>query len=369
MKLNTDYLSLYKEIPLFCLLIIKRAFTFDHSNEVTTNNLLIVNTCLIGEFIVSVPALHDVIEKHKGGVIDILVSPPLKSIAEKIKGIRNVYIAESVFSRDIEQVSEHKKKLGNYKEMLVLRMSGDAYKQIKDISVEKLHTGLFAYSMYVPHLIVSLLLRKTPKRWADVVFEMIGSAPRVIPFDEMFAVVQEDSAKLDSLSELQTTRKKVIIHTGASWIMNHWSLEKWMTLLLFLAALGDFRFIFVGSHKEQKDLDVIVSQLPSLDIQSLIGKVNLYELLLVIKDSDYFIGIDSGPRNMANIVGTPSITLLGPGPHLYTPRNSEDIIIDRSHGRGLTQRFIKTNNFSFIEQIQPEDVLAAFKSDMQKGRV
>ena len=102
-KINLDYFSLWKEVCLFWLLVINKA---KYKTDQKSDKILIVVPCLIGEFGASLHAISDFIQKNKDKTIDIVVSPPLKSLAEKIIGIRKVFIAKSVFKRKLENFEQ-----------------------------------------------------------------------------------------------------------------------------------------------------------------------------------------------------------------------------------------------------------------------
>lgn len=142
--------------------------------------------------------------------------------------------------------------------------------------------------------------------------------------------------------------------------MKKWDTDKWVELLNRVRRLGDVRFIFVGGAEDADDYSEIASKL-QFPLHSLIGRINLLQLLLVLRQSDYFIGTDSGPRNMAHLADTRSVAILGPGPHFYMPWSRKDVVIDTSRGRGLYQMFFTKKN-GFIHQITADEVYEAFKN-------
>jgi ADP-heptose:LPS heptosyltransferase len=356
-KVNADYLNIFKEPLLFIALILRHALGRRRNAE--SDAILIVNVCLIGDFAASAPALHAYISRQEGRTIDMLVSPPLKTLAERVRGVRAVYTAASVFARELEQSQGSEQHFGAYKKVLALRISRDAYRTLGAIETKELQTGLPHLLAYGLHLAWNLLVGKTPRPWRDINFDMVGEIPRNVPFGDIFNIPDADYARVRSLPALQGAQKKILIHTGASWVMNHWSADKWVELIKKLHALGDFRFIFVGAKKDEEEYQYISSRLP-FPTYSLIGQIGLLDLTLAMRAGDYFIGVDSGPRNLAHLAGLPSITLLGPGPHMFTPPDARDIILDRSKGRGFYQRFFHTKS-QFIDKIQPDDVIRAFR--------
>ncbi|MDO8443536.1 MAG: glycosyltransferase family 9 protein [Candidatus Azambacteria bacterium] len=329
---NFDYFNIWKEIGYFYL--VKAVFRKEKIN-VCEKRILIINPCIIGDFAASVPAIADFIQRNKDKKIDLIVSAPLKTLAEKIKGIEKVYTTQSV-----SKIS--------YEKIILLRATGEVYDFLKKVSACGVQTNGWTFIWYAFHLLMSLLLRRAPKQWRVVNFEMLGGAPRNISFDEMFKLGPED----------YKSANKVIIHTGASWPMMHWEKEKWVELLRKINTFGTFEFIFVGAAKDSEDYEYISSNLP-FEIHSVISKIDLLELMLLLRSADYFIGIDSGPANLAHLAKLRSIVIFGPGPHMFVSDDTNDIIIDKSNGRGLYQRFFLKKK-GFIQMISSEEVFQAF---------
>ena len=312
------------------------------------DRILIVNPCLVGEFTASIPAIVDFIQRNNGKKIDIVVSAPLKVLAEKIIDVNNVYVAQSVFKRSSEVLNDQRQVLLGYEKIILLRASHGVYNFLKKVSAQNVKTGACIYARYAFHLLSSIILRRTPKQWRTVNFEMLGGAPREIPFDEMFELSIEN----------RKNGKKIIIHTGSSWPMMYWEKENWIELLKKINALENFEFIFIGAGKDIDDYNYISANL-KFKTHSVISQMNLLELVLLMRTVDYFIGVDSGPANMAHLANLRSIVIFGPGPHMYIPSDPNDIMIDKSNGRGLYQRFFLKKK-GFIQMISVEEVFQAF---------
>lgn len=356
-KVNLDYLNLYQEIPLFCALAIGNFFRIKTLR--TTGRVLIVNTCLIGEFAASLPAIRDYIQRNENVVVDLMVSPPLKPLAERVRGVGNVYVVRSLYGRPNERVGNARHEFAAYDEVLVMRISKDAFRMIRTIPTARIRTDLREYIGYALHLWGRMISRKPPKQWRELNFEMLNGQARTIPFDDIFALTESDYAFVADLEAFRTTRKKIIIHTGAGWVMKKWSNDKWVTLLHRIHDLGDVRFIFVGEGGDTRDYEAIAGKL-GFQTYSLISKINLLQLLFALRRGDYFIGTDSGPRNLAHLAGVRSVCIFGPGPHFYMPPDPRDIVIDKSRGRGLYQMFFYKKH-GFINDITADEVYEGFK--------
>lgn len=356
-RINLEYLNLYQEIPLFCLLVVMglfRASTHRHSQRV-----LIVNTCLIGEFVTSLPAIRDYIERNAGMAIDLMVSPPLKVLAQKVRGVGTVYTAKSLYGRHNEHIAVTDQKFPSYDTIFVMRASKDAFQSIRTIQFSEIRTGLRVYSRYALHLLVNLIRRRLPKQWREINFKMLGGSMRTLSFDEIFQFTNDEYDFISHLDPLQTAQKKVIVHMGSSWSMKRWGADRWVAFLRKARQLGDMRFIFVGGEEEIQECERVSSKL-DFPVYSLVGKVDLVQLMLVLRGSDYFVGIDSGPRNMAHLADVRSVSILGPGPHFYMPWDDRDIVLDKSRGRGLLEMFFARKN-TLIDRITPDEVYDGFK--------
>jgi len=353
-KVNFDYLQIFKEPPLMCAALVRHFFKRKGS---ANGRVLVVNTSLIGEFAASLPALREFIAAHQDKQVDLLVSPPIKPLTERIRGVHQVYTAKSVFGRTAEE-HPHSPVSGAYEKVVIMRISPDSYRALAEIKTKYLKTSLWPMTAYGIHMGWRLLVGKTPKSWREVNFAMFSSPAKDIPFEDIFDFTDADYAQLQKEVPLAALPNKLIIHTGASWVTNRWSNDNWVGFLRRLRPLG-YAIVFVGSNRDKTDYDYIASKL-EFPLHSLIGNISLVQLVLLLRKSQYFIGVDSGPRNFAHLVNLPSITLLGPGPHMYTPPDPRDIVLDRSGGRGLYQRFFNKKGALFIDRITPQDVVDAF---------
>jgi ADP-heptose:LPS heptosyltransferase len=353
-KINFEYLSPLKEPLWFGALVLRHAIRRrPHAPE----GNLIVNVCLVGEFAASVPAMHALIKTLEGPV-DLLVSPPLKELASRLRGVRRVFTARSSFARANEGGSDEALPPA-YASIHVLRMSADAYRMLQPTVARTVQTGVRHYAGYGLHLGWRMVRGRTPKSWREVNFQMVRLPEHYAPLEEMFDFSPAEYAAVRTRPELAQPHKKVVIHTGASWVRNRWPREHWAELLKLLHRHGAYQIVFVGASKDRADFDAIASSL-SFPIYSLIGTVSIMELLLVLHACDYFIGVDSGPRNLAHLAGLRSVTLLGPAPHMYTPPDSRDRVLDKSGGRRVLERFVATKGTSLMERHTPREVFEEF---------
>jgi ADP-heptose:LPS heptosyltransferase len=354
--LNLDYFRISKEFPL----LLRAKFIHENGGGIISKRVLIVNSCLIGDFVVSIPALREFIKKSKSQV-DLLVSHSVKELAERIRGVGNVYVSSSSSERKTEKSNKEKIDLKYYDEVIIIKISPESYKMLKIISAGEIKSPFYQFLKYAFHVTRKVLIRKNPKRFGSFIFEVLGHRYKNIDFKELFDFKREDYLRVKRLPVMKTKNKIVIVHTSAPWKMKRWDNDKWAELIKRVNDCGKFRFVFIGaSRDEERDYEIIRKKL-NFKVYSLINSVKLEQLILVLRMSEYFIGIDSGPRNMANLAGSRSITLSGSGFNMFMPNDKRDVFIHKSPwGTGIYQLFFKSSN-SNVKKITVDEVFKAFK--------
>ncbi|MDB5258816.1 MAG: putative lipopolysaccharide heptosyltransferase [Candidatus Taylorbacteria bacterium] len=353
-KFNSEYFNLWKEFGYFAFLGI---LPQDRIRE-KSGRILIVAPCLIGEFAAAIPAIFDFIERNKDKKVDLLVNPVLKDIAERIAGVGSVFLTSSIYGRECDELHCDDQLSGSYERIIVLRMSRQAYETVKAAESAFVQTPFWPLIGYTIHLVYSMLLRRTPKRWRTFNFELLKGNDRHIPFEAMFSFSEEDRKRV---ADLKLPKRGVIIHTGTNWPMKHWAKEKWVALLRKIhAEFPDISAIFIGGSEDAEDYEYISSSV-DFKVTSLIRKTSLVDLLLIMHAAEVFIGIDSGPSNLAHLADLRSVTIFGPGPHMYMPTDPRDIALDKSDGRGISQLFFSVGKNSLIECIAADEAFEAFR--------
>jgi len=365
-RINSDYIKSFSEMPYH----IAAHFKKNKNRSIKSNSILIINTCiLLGDYLVSLPVIREFIKKTNLKV-DMVVSPAVYQITTKIRGIGKVYVAKTIESVNNKNHLKIPNKFDNYDTIIVIRINQAAYNLLQNISFRKINTHVWHYIKYYGfNMIKNNLTRKYPKQMRVAISEILlgkltkRELQKVFDennFEEIFCIPKSDYNKLKKFHELNTNKKIVLIHTGTNWYMKKWENNKWEKLIKKINKLKKFRFIFIGTENEKEDYDIISKKI-NFKLHSLIGKTTTYELMLVMRRCNYFIGIDSGPRNMAHLSNLRTLILLGPGPHIFMPLNKNDKIIDKSNGKGLYQMYWGKKT-GFIDMITVDDAYKGFKS-------
>lgn len=97
--------------------------------------------------------------------------------------------------------------------------------------------------------------------------------------------------------------KYIVIHCLSNEAIKDWDGEKWNQLAKHLTSKEKLHIVEIGT------MNVIKND--SDYYHNLCGKISLLQSAAIIKRADLFIGIDSGPAQMANALETPGLILLG----------------------------------------------------------
>jgi ADP-heptose:LPS heptosyltransferase len=345
-RFNLQYTPVVGEFPALI-----RLQSFKPRRVSSPKTVLIVNCCLIGDFVVSLPAISEFIRENPQAQVDLLVSPTIASLARKLRGARRVYVARSVFGRETE-VGADARLASSYDLVVVLRLSGPARRLLAKTSYRAIRTYL------MPLLNYSLDLIRRPvtqaKSLTEFNFEVFGKQGR----DERHVSVDDVFDLKDVPAANPGPGRVVVVHTGSGSRFYLWPLEKWVLLLERLHELKDVSFVFVGGTEEEQRTFEELSSRVSFPLRSVIRRCDLLELLMLMRASTLFVGVDSGPRHLAHLVDLPSVNLLGPGPKSFQPLNRNATIIDETECRKCFTLYCP-HSPNCIGKIEVEKVVSA----------
>jgi ADP-heptose:LPS heptosyltransferase len=313
------YAGVFRELPALIRLQSLKSSTLSNPQSV-----LIVNCCLIGDFIVSLPAITEFIREHSTATIDMLVSPSVAPLAQRLRGVRQVCVAKSAFARHTELGGSEQRLDSSYDLVVVLRLSEPARRLIATTSYRAIRSYLFPLLKYGFHLATHP--SSQVKQLSEFDFEVFGKPGRhekYLSADEVF-----DFADLPVVDA--PAGRTVIVHTGADSRVHLWPPDNWRALLENLHELENISFVFVGATEEEERTFNEISCRLTFPTTSVIRRYDLLEVLTLMRMSSLFVGIDSGPRHLAHLVDLPSVSLLGPGPKSFQPLNRNATVIDET---------------------------------------
>src|SRR5262249_24419561 len=120
-RFHLQYTPVVGELPALI-----RLQSFKPQTIASPETVLIINCCLIGDFVVSLPAISEFLWEHSRAQVDLLISPIVAPLGRRLRGVRGVYVARSVFGRETELGNSDLKLPASYDLVVVLRLSGPA---------------------------------------------------------------------------------------------------------------------------------------------------------------------------------------------------------------------------------------------------
>lgn len=100
-----------------------------------------------------------------------------------------------------------------------------------------------------------------------------------------------------------------VMHVGASTPLKFWDPDKWRAVAEWFGGRST-DVVWSGGDQEQ----AVVQQVdPHQRYRSYAGRLELNQLWHLISNASIFISPDTGVAHLARLIGTPSVTLFGPG--------------------------------------------------------
>lgn len=125
----------------------------------------------------------------------------------------------------------------------------------------------------------------------------------------------------------------VAVHPGGNWDLKRWPARHFTLLIEQLLKDGKAKVVISGSEQDITLAQTIVADLSRKPV-ILTGKINLKQLLALMKRADCVVSADSGPLHIASSVGTNVIGIFGPTrPEITGPRGGgRAVILQRDVG-------------------------------------
>lgn len=141
---------------------------------------------------------------------------------------------------------------------------------------------------------------------------------------------------IDSVDFPDLSNNYMIIHIGSSeqFPLKSLSIDNWGKLINGIIENYSFDIIFIGGVIEEKIINNIISGINKSKekVKNLAGKTSIKQLIKLIIQSEIVISSDSGPGQIAGILGKKQIMLFGPTSHMLgSPINANCIKIMKGY--------------------------------------
>ncbi|MCC7299247.1 MAG: glycosyltransferase family 9 protein [Bacteroidia bacterium] len=159
-------------------------------------------------------------------------------------------------------------------------------------------------------------------------FEIIKPILNDLPFEKpQLKIPEKSKSEVDYFISQNKLGKYAIIHAGARRELRRWSAQKFAELCQWLHDSKGLQLVFAGIEEEEKQISEITDKL-TCNYVLFTKNHDLMCLAALMQKAQIFIGNESGPLQIADVVGTPLIGLFGPGvPNVFYPQGENSKIV------------------------------------------
>ena len=94
--------------------------------------------------------------------------------------------------------------------------------------------------------------------------------------------------------------------------LRSWPAQRFAQVIEWLGKRAEVRVVLTGSNKDRGQIEDIVG-LSGIPCLNLAGELSLLELAALVRRLNLYLTVDCGPAHLAAALGTPLLTLWGPG--------------------------------------------------------
>ncbi len=295
--------------------------------------ILFICSNLIGDTILSTGAIKYFINQNKNAELSFVIGPTAAPLLKNLRNVKRVIII--------------KKRQFNLHWIDILRK---IYFTKWDIVVD-FRSSLISYFL------------NTKKKF---IFKKLKKIHHIDQLNLTFGFNCSDLYVPTSIEEDRTALKKmnnnfkhIIIFPGGNWKPKLWSINNFNITIKSLASrYKKIKFILVGSLKEKnKFYNELIKDIHDEYIIDLFG-VNLTQTSAYMKNSNLFIGNDSGLMHLAISQKLKVISLFGPtDDKVYGPYDHANVTIRTSESFDYFKSINIDDNISYMNSIKPEIVI------------
>ena len=134
---------------------------------------------------------------------------------------------------------------------------------------------------------------------------------------ELFLAASEraDATQRFDIAGVTPTGLKVGFFPGAGWKLREWMPERFAAIGDRLVQHFNAEVLIFGGQKESELVHTVANLMDARAVP-FAGNLQIRELAACIEKCDLFLTNDTGPMHIAAAVGTPTVSLFGPGNHV-----------------------------------------------------
>ena len=324
-------------------------------------SILVVRLDHIGDFVCTTPLIKNLKNRFPDAKITVLVNAASKDLAYRDPGVDKVITYSPFYLSRGERSSASKgfmrviKDVRNIGFDLGLDPRGDL------LSILIMWLGGAKYRIGYGITGGSFLLNKEV-RYDDNIHVVDRNLALLkdmdIPIQDRLPSVyfnEKDMEVVDrTLREIKVGAKKIVLHSFAGAQARGWTRDNFQQIINRLKDSGVSTFL-IGTNSDSGGYE---------DVVDMRGKFNLPQLAYFIKSIGYFIGLNSGPANIATAFGVPSV-IISSGSNIVehwmpVSKNTRFIYKD-IECRPCERKICPKNNYECMDNISVDEVMKAVR--------
>lgn len=282
--------------------------------QMASEKILLIRLSSLGDIVLTTPAIRAVRSHFPNAYIAMLVGKQSSNVLEKNPHLDEI-IAFDRFAKD--------KDTG---EMLrTIRTLRERKFTLAIDFQRKFRTGLLMYFSGAAQrigkgaLCTVRVLERDNKHATAHYFDLLHAVGiRAVDQKlELFLAASErtDASQRFDAAGVRQTGLKVGIFPGAGWKLREWMPQRFAAIGNRLAEHFNAEVLIFGGPRES-ELVHTVADLMDARAVPFAGNLQVRELAACIEKCDLFLTNDTGPMHIAAAVGTPTVSLFGPGNHI-----------------------------------------------------
>lgn len=259
--------------------------------------LLIIHQGAIGDIVSIFPAVIRL--KEKFSRIDAIFKKSIGELAFYMKLIEKAYPAEaaffsSMFSHGVDPVAVEILHL--YDEILLFSYSQELEGIISDIVTKKIHRIPPRPDTHTDIHILNYILKQLAERGL-----IDNPAPPVKDYCSSLIEYGNTASKFG--------RSRIILHPGSGSMRKNWPAPNFIELFAMLKTAGMSPEILLGPAEHNLS-EIFTRSLPVGT--KILTPAGLLDIISILKQSEGFIGNDSGISHLSAFWGIPTVVIFGP---------------------------------------------------------
>jgi lipopolysaccharide heptosyltransferase II len=290
--------------------------------------ILMIRTDLMGDLVLSLPAVHALRRAYPDAEIDMMVMPPNIGIIKHDPAISHIVTYDpNIWRRPnaFLTLNSYRKFLGLIHDLrsahydLCVSLAGDWASVFAFLSKARRRVGYRgeAYPFFMTDPVPGRRYR-TRQHEVDYIAGLARAAGGMIEGDQrepVLSVGEQAREEVKALLAANGVREDTLLiaaHVGATnGLAKRWPIPHWARLADQLIEQLGATVVLTGASSDAEMVDAVVARMKQKPLD-LVGKTNVPQLVALLERCDLVISGDSGPLHIAGAVGTPVVAIHGP---------------------------------------------------------